>query len=71
MTDDITDTWLGRAIRDACADVARELTEERPWVCQHNDPSCRRGGYRCSDSCGPLRPGETDPTRPPRSEQTR
>lgn len=38
-------------------------TEERPWVCHHDDPSCKRGGYRCSDSCGPLRPGETDPTR--------
>lgn len=30
-------------------------TEERPWVCHHDDPSCRRGGYRCSDSCGPTR----------------
>ena len=55
MTDDITDTWLGRAIRDACANVARDLAAENPWVCHHDDPSCRRGGYRCSDSCGPTR----------------
>lgn len=39
------------------------MTEPRPWVCDQ-DPPCRPGGYRCSDSCG----YERRPT-PPRSEE--
>lgn len=30
MSDDVTDTWLGRAIRDACATAARDHANEQP-----------------------------------------
>lgn len=46
MTDDVSDTWLGKAIRAACAEVARPIGKRRctlscSWprcTCPPNDP---------------------------------